>query len=82
MKNTEVFQMGCDKELWERRCDKLGLKKGTCMYSDQGSKNCVFYSKYIINKTFWFLLRFKYVIKTTKHGEICITPLSQPSINM
>ena len=30
-------------------CDKGGVIKGTCMYSYQGCKNPVFYSKYIIN---------------------------------
>ena len=29
-------------------CDKGGVIKGTCMYSYQGCKNPVFYSKYII----------------------------------
>ena len=31
-------------------CDKGGVIKGTCMYSYQGCKNPVFYSKYIIKR--------------------------------
>ena len=38
MKNTEVFQKGCDE--W-------GVIKGTSMYSYQGCNKAVFYSKYL-----------------------------------
>lgn len=40
MKNTELFQKGCDKR---------GVIKGTCIYSCQGCKNTLSHSNNIIN---------------------------------
>ena len=42
-KNLEVIRM--------KNVPKGGVIKGTCMYSYQGCKNPVFYSKYIINES-------------------------------
>ena len=47
--NPHEKYRGVPKGCVIKGCDKRGVIKGTCMYSYQGCKNPVFYSKYIIN---------------------------------
>ena len=51
--SRQVKYRGLPKGGVIKGCDGGGVIKDTCMYSYQGCKNPVFYSKYIINSDIW-----------------------------